>query len=175
MRPLTSAVAPNDGGAGSLVVSVVSHGHQAQVQALLNDLARYSAATVTRVVLTLNQPEAEPQAPSGGWPFALHIVRNAHPAGFGANHNRALMGAMEPFVCVLNPDVRWYGGDPLEALVRAAAQPSVGCSYPAQYDGAGNRQDSERALPTPQALWRRRVLGRGETRVDWVKDRKSVV
>ena len=168
MRPLTSAVAPNDGGAGSLVVSVVSHGHQAQVQALLNDLARYSAATVTRVVLTLNQPEAEPQAPSGGWPFALHIVRNAHPAGFGANHNRALMGAMEPFVCVLNPDVRWYGGDPLEALVRAAAQPSVGCSYPAQYDGAGNRQDSERALPTPQALWRRRVLGRGETRVDWV-------
>lgn len=112
MRPLTSAVAPNDGGAGSLVVSVVSHGHQAQVQALLNDLARYSAATVTRVVLTLNQPEAEPQAPSGGWPFALHIVRNAHPAGFGANHNRALMGAMEPFVCVLNPDVRWYGGTP---------------------------------------------------------------
>lgn len=41
--------------------------------------------------------------------------------------------------------------------------------YPCQsFSMAGNRQDSERALPTPQALWRRRVLGRGETRVDWV-------
>ena len=37
---------------------MVSHGHQALVQNLLNDLAQFEAATVTRVVLALNQPEA---------------------------------------------------------------------------------------------------------------------
>lgn len=171
MQSLASAVASDDRKAGSLVVSVVSHGHQWQVQALLNDLAQFSSATVARVVLTLNQPEAEPLAPAAGWPFVLQVVRNAHPLGFGANHNRALAGATEPFVCVLNPDVRWDRCDPLEAMVLAAAQPGVGCSYPAQFDDAGNRQDSERALPTPMALWRRRVLrhraSRG-ARVDWV-------
>ena len=35
----------------SLVVSVVSHGHGPLVQALLNELAGLSAATVRRVVL----------------------------------------------------------------------------------------------------------------------------
>ena len=138
------------------------------VQDLLNDLARFSAATVSRVVLTLNQPEAEPQAPAAGWPFVLQIVRNARPLGFGANHNRALSGATEPFVCVLNPDVRWGGCDPLEPMVQGAARTGVGCSYPGQVDESGNWQDSERALPTPMALLRRRILGCQEARVDWV-------
>lgn len=151
-----------------MVVSVVSHGHPLQVQALLNDLAQFSAATVARVVLTLNQPEAEPQTPATGWPFVLQIVHNARPLGFGANHNRALSGATEPFVCVLNPDVRWDRCDPLEAMVQAAAQAGVGCTYPAQFDEAGNRQDNERAMPTPIALLRRHMLRRRETRVDWV-------
>ena len=150
------------------MVSVVSHGHQLLVQALLNDLAQFSAATVSRVVLTLNQPEAAPLAPPGGWPFVLNIVSNAHPLGFGANHNRALLAATEPFVCVLNPDVQWLGYDPLGAMVEAAAQAGVGCSYPAQLDAAGNQQDSERALPTPVALLRRRLLRQPDARIDWV-------
>ena len=150
------------------MVSVVSHGHRALVQALLDDLTRFSTATVARVVLTLNLPEALPQAPAGGWPFVLQVVHNTRPRGFGANHNHALQGTTEPFVCVLNPDVQWAGCDPLGALVEAAARAGVGCSYPMQCDAAGRRQDSERALPTPMALWRRRVLRRQEARVDWV-------
>ncbi len=138
------------------------------MQALLNDLARFSAATVSRVLLTLNLPEAEPQAPAAGWPFVLHIVRNARPLGFGANHNRALSEVTEPFVCVLNPDVGLAGGNPFAALVQAAAQPGVGCAYPEQFDAHGQTQDSERALPTPMGLWRRRVLHQQEARVDWV-------
>ena len=167
-QPLAFAAHPDGDATGCLVVSVVSHGHLALVQSLLNDMAQFSAATVGRVVLTLNLPEADPQAPPGGWPFVLQIVRNGHPLGYGANHNRALCGATEPFVCVLNPDVRWAGGDPLGPMVGAAAQLGVGCSYPAQYDDVGHLQDSERALPTPRALWRRRVLGAREMRVDWV-------
>lgn len=151
-----------------LVVSVVSHGHGVHVQALLYALAAHCAPTVTRVVLTQNQPEPLPQAPPGGWPFVLEVIANAQPQGFGANHNRALAHAQEPYLCVLNPDVELLGSNPFDALVQSAAQPGVGCAYPEQVDTSGKVQDSERALPTPAALWRRRVLRQQEARVDWV-------
>ena len=152
----------------ALVVSVVSHGHGPLVQRLVHELAQCCAASVSRVVLTLNLPEAVPAPPPGGWPFVLEVVHNRTPAGFGANHNRALAGARERFVCVLNPDVALAGRDPLASLVQAAAQPGVGCAYPVQVDAHGVVQDSERALPTPAALWRRRALGQAEQRTDWV-------
>ncbi|WCM94007.1 glycosyltransferase [Acidovorax sp. NCPPB 2350] len=151
-----------------LAVSVVSHGHGPLVQALLHAMAQRCRASVARVVLTLNVPEAEPAAPEGGWPFVLDIRRNPRPLGFGANHNRALRDAGEPFVCVLNPDVALLDGDPFPLLREAAAAPGVGCAYPVQVDGRGAPQDAERELPTPAALWRRRVLRRPERRVDWV-------
>ena len=152
----------------ALVVSVVSHGHGDLVQPLLHNMALLAGGSVDRVVLTLNLPEAEPIAPAQGWPFALDIVRNAQPAGFGANHNQALSGATEAFVCVLNPDVVLAEGNPFAALVELAAQPGAGGVYPMQLDATGKLQDSERELPTPQALWRRRVLRQPETGVDWV-------
>lgn len=152
----------------SLVVSVISHGHGPYVQALLEDLAKFSATSVQRVVLTQNLHEAPPQPPTGGWPFILQVEKNERPAGFGANHNRALAGATEDFVCVLNPDVGLGGHDPFAALTQAAALQGVGCSYPVQLDKRGRLQDSEREVPTPLALLRRRLLGRSETRVDWV-------
>lgn len=151
-----------------LVVSIVSHGHGASVQELIWTLARLNAGVIVRVVLTLNLPEAEPVPPAEGWPFVFQIIHNAHPAGFGANHNRALAGATEPFVCVLNPDVELAGHDPFVALLRSAALPGTGCAYPVQIDAQGRLQDSERELPTPWGLWRRRALGLSETKVDWV-------
>jgi len=151
---------------GGLVVSVVSHGHGPLVGALLQDLARYCKASVTRVVLTLNQAD-EPLPSHQLWPFEFQVRRNQQPLGFGANHNRALCDAKEHCVCVLNPDVR-LTSDPFGALVAAVLQPGVGCAYPVQVDGVGKEQDSERALPTPAALWRRRILRHGEARVDWV-------
>lgn len=154
-----------------LVISMVSHGHAPLVQPFLEALARLSAATVSRVVLTQNLPEDDPREPPGGWPFTLQIRRNARPIGFGANHNRALADASEPFVCVLNPDVALPYGDPFAALVQAADAAGVGCAYPMQVDAAGQVQDSERTLPTPLALWRRRVLRqlpRAGAPVEWV-------
>ena len=154
-----------------LVISMVSHGHAPLVQPFLEALARLSAATVSRVVLTHNLPEDDPREPPGGWPFTLQIRRNARPMGFGANHNRALADASEPFVCVLNPDVALPYGDPFAALVQAADAAGVGCAYPMQVDAAGQVQDSERTLPTPLALWRRRVLRqlpRAGAPVEWV-------
>ena len=164
-------VAPEDT-AGAVAVSIVSHGHGLCVQRLLADLASCCAGSALRVVLTQNLPEPVPEPPVSGWPFVLDVRCNAKPAGFGGNHNRALDGATEPWVCVLNPDVRLRSpspaNDPFPALLRAAAQPGVGCVYPQQVDGEGHLQDSERALPTPLALVRRRLLGRREHRADWV-------
>lgn len=152
----------------SLVVSVVSHGHHALVQSLLHSLSHCCTGTVSRVVLTLNLPERLPVAPAAGWPFVLQTVRNVHPLGFGANHNRALTGVSESFVCILNPDVQLAGVDPLAVMVRVAGQAGVGCAYPTQVDASGVPQDSERALPTPTALLRRRIGRRPELCVDWV-------
>ncbi|MGQ0728154.1 glycosyltransferase family 2 protein [Acidovorax sp.] len=151
----------------SLVVSIVSHGHGSCVQALLTVIGKFSAGIVTRVVLTLNVPEPEPQAPLCGWPFVLDVKHNQVPLGFGANHNKALLNAREQFICVLNPDVQ-FAADPFARLVEMAALPAVGCSYPEQVDGAGRLQDFERELPSPWALLRRRMLHRRESRVDWV-------
>lgn len=156
---------------GAVVVSVVSHGHGPTVQPLLYALAagvQAGTSAVQRVVLTLNLPESAPVPPPQGWPFVLQTIHNARPAGFGANHNRALARAVEPFVCVLNPDVVLADGDPFAALVQAAGLLGTGCAYPAQVDAQGQLQDSERELPTPKALWRRRALGQREVRVDWV-------
>lgn len=152
-----------------LLVSIVSHGHGKHVQGLLEQLAHSSAAHIARVVVTHNVPEPEVQAPAAGWPFLVEVMHNSRPLGFGANHNRALRGAGEPYVCVLNPDVELIEGkEPFEALLKAAAQPGVGCAYPQQVDRQGHVQDSEREIPTPLALWRRRVLRSPQRQVDWV-------
>lgn len=151
-----------------LVVSVVSHGHGDSVQRLLDQIARFSARSVSRVVLTLNRPQDAPAAPAHGWPFPLNLRENLAPLGFSANHNRALLSATEPYVCILNPDVALDGSDPFAALIEAAAGPGVGCAYPHQSGASGQPQDFERALPTPAALVRRRLFGRGETATDWV-------
>lgn len=153
----------------ALVISIVSHGHGKQVQQLLEQLARESASYIARVVVTHNVPEAPLRMDGVGWPFRLEVLRNTVPLGFGANHNKALQSVQEKFVCVLNPDVQLLQGqEPFAALLQSAALPGVGCVYPEQVNEAGQTQDSERQIPTPWALWQRRVLGRNEKRTDWV-------
>ena len=163
---------PEPRAAHGLVVSIVSHGHGPHVAELLHQLAGHCAASVTRVVLTLNIPEPQPApvAPPGGWPFALQLVHNAAPLGFGANHNRALADAPERFVCVLNPDVLLLPseGDAMAALCEAAAVEGAGIAYPVQIDATGAEQDSRRELTTPLSLLRRRLLRRPQRRCDWV-------
>ncbi|MDA8522488.1 glycosyl transferase [Acidovorax sp. NCPPB 4044] len=154
---------------GDLAVSVVSHGHGPLLRDMLHGMARRCRGSVTRVVLTLNVPEPLPTPPDeAGWPFVLEVRSNPVPLGFGANHNRALAGAGESYVGVVNPDIAFLDDDPFAPLCRAAAAPGVGCAYPEQVDGQGAVQDAERELPTPSALWRRRVLKRSDRRRDWV-------
>ena len=159
----------SNGPVSSLVISLVSHGHGELVQRLLRQIAEMCSTTVTRVVLTLNLPESVPL--DCEWPFVLEVRRNSHPRGFGANHNSALEGATEPFVCVLNPDVGLFG-DPFDGLMESAHQIAVDgglvLSYPEQVDALGRIQCSERVVPSPWALFLRRFLGRAERQVEWV-------
>jgi len=157
-----------------LVISVVSHGHGSEVQRLLQCLAAEPAARCARVVLTLNiAPQEVPHAPAGGWPFVLDIRHNAHPQGFGRNHNQALRAACEEFVCILNPDVYWMpDAAPLQAMLARAADVHESAPpalvYARQRGEDGHWQDFARALPTPWNLLRRKLLRRPERRVDWV-------
>ncbi|MGE8318172.1 MAG: glycosyltransferase family 2 protein [Comamonas sp.] len=152
----------------SIVLSVVSHGHADMVRRLLESLAALGASGVSRVVLTLNLPEPEPVPPAGGWPFVLQLRRNTVPQGFSANHNAALAGAEEAFVCLINPDVRLCAGNPFPALLQAAQRRGVGLAYPRQVDEAGAVQGSEREVPTPWSLLLRYGVHRRETRAEWV-------
>lgn len=152
----------------TLAVSVVSHGHGAQVTQLLHTLARESGAKITRVILTQNLPEPPPVPEHCSWPFVLEVRTNKVPHGFSANHNAALASTTEDFVCVLNPDVRYIAGNPFAALLRAAAVPGVGLAYPQQVNAEGQLQDSEREVPTPWSLLRRYACKRREPRAEWV-------
>ena len=162
-----------------IAVSIVSHGHAAQVRALLAQLAQLHEPRLRRVVVTLNLPEPDLAADlrHGAWPFALDLIENSAPAGFGANHNRAFEHAQRGASCalfgVLNPDLRLHG-NPFAAMVGLfEREPRVGAVYPRQVDAQGRRQDSERLLPTPARLLARHLLRRplevdAEGAPDWV-------
>lgn len=166
----------------TLSVSIVSHGHADQVRRLLALLARTSAGCVQRVWLTVNRPEAaldgwlgnQQEFSALGLPFELRVIHNAHPLGFGANHNQAFdqdQRESDPadWFCVMNPDIEWQH-NPFPALLAAGSEPDVACVYPVQLTAAGQLQDHQRALLTPGSLVRRRLLRqRGvPTAVDWV-------
>ena len=79
----------------TLALSIVSHGHGAQVLPLLALLAQSPQGLVRRVWVTLNTPEPALEqalaAPGAAWSGCLdvRVLRNPRPLGFGANHNQA--------------------------------------------------------------------------------------
>ncbi|GAB4214402.1 MAG: hypothetical protein Fur007_10510 [Rhodoferax sp.] len=158
-----------------LSISVVSHGQMYLVRDLLADIARFCHAPALEVLLTLNIPESDipdPQAQG----FALRILQNPRPLGFGANHNQALRQAQGDYFVVLNPDIR-LSSNPWPALLAAVQRESLGMIAPQVLSPEGRVEDSVRRYPTPSRLWtklRRRdtgpdyTLSAPLTRVDWV-------
>lgn len=111
---------------------------------------------VGQVVLTINVPEPAlvAQVQARRWAFALTMLQNLQPKGFGANHNAAFGHSTFEYFCVLNPDID-FDADPFTDLISLLAEPQAGCSFPVQVDTAGRSQDSARSVPSPSALLER--------------------
>ena len=159
MFPLSSEPLP------PITVSVVSHGHGAWLPALLGDLAASAPGCLHRVVITHNLPAQA--LPVEAWPFELVQIHNPQPMGFGANHNQAFERCDTPFFAVVNPDVRVRDERLWQRMLVDASLPDVGAVTATLLNADGSLQDNQRALVTPWALFRRRVLRQAERRVDW--------
>ena len=135
-----------------IAVSVVSHGHGTMVAHLLSQLR--GCSDVTRIVLTLNIPEAllvEEDA-------LVQIIRNATPKGFGANHNAAFHRCRESYFCVLNPDIE-LNGNPFPALIECIEGSGAALAAPLIVSPSGGMEDNARHFPTVGALLRKAFGG----------------
>ncbi len=128
-------------------VSIVSHGQGPMLPGLLTDLASHCRGHDLECLLTLNIPEALPFDPAS-LPFPVHVIRNDHPLGFGANHNQAFAASRGDYFCVMNPDIR-LPADPFARLLDRLAEPAVALAAPLVLDPYGNIEDSARRFPSP--------------------------
>jgi N-acetylglucosaminyl-diphospho-decaprenol L-rhamnosyltransferase len=132
-------------GKASVCVSIVSHGHGAMVERLVNTLLGFSE--VGKLILTLNVPESLiiPDDSRIKW------LENATTKGFGANHNAAFQMCREEFFCVLNPDIEFLG-NPFPILLEALKLERAAVAAPLVVSPAGLIEDSIRYFPRPIAL-----------------------
>jgi N-acetylglucosaminyl-diphospho-decaprenol L-rhamnosyltransferase len=135
-----------------VTVSIVSHGHGAMVQALINQLR--SCPSVNQVFVTRNVPEAMHFVADD----LVSVVENAAPKGFGANHNAAFRGCRSPYFCTLNPDIE-LAGDPFPALLACLDANGAGVAAPLIVSPTGAVEDSARRFPTLGGLVRKALGG----------------
>ena len=137
----------------SITVSIVSHGQLALILPLLAQLSRFSAASIDKVVLTLNQPEPDLLA-GQHWDFPVEQLANVAPRGFGANHNAAFQRCTTPWFLVLNPDMR-FDCDVLAPLLALAA-PRSALLTPRILEPGKSEPEQHRAIITPLEILRRK-------------------
>lgn len=139
-----------------ITVSIVSHGQLALIRPLLEQLDRWSAGSVEKVVLTINVPESDSAIAGLNPRFPIERIDNPAPKGFGANHNAAFAHCATPWFLVLNPDIR-LDGDVLAALVTQARHES-GLLTPRILEPGKAAPEPHRAIITPlEILTRRRA------------------
>lgn len=141
----------------AVTVSVVSHGHGADVLCLLSDLVAFSQPSVYEVIVTCNVPELSLSSTlqTQSWPFRVTLLNNPYPLGYGSNHNQAFQHCSTPYFAVLNPDIR-FKVNPFPALCHALQPSQSGCAYPWSVQRwSDTPTDHARELLTPSSLWRR--------------------
>ena len=140
----------------AVCLSVVSHGQGPMVRRLLDDLVALRPPSLRRIVVTCNVPELleTPAATS----FAIEVISNPVPAGFGSNHNAAFERCREPIFAVCNPDIR-LERDPFPVLLEALSAGRA-VAAPAVVSLQGEREDSARRLLTPLDVLARRFVMR---------------
>jgi N-acetylglucosaminyl-diphospho-decaprenol L-rhamnosyltransferase len=147
----TAATAPTP---RPITVSIVSHGQLALIRPLLDQLDRWSAGSVEKVVLTVNVPEADDAIADLRTRFPIERIDNPKPKGFGANHNAAFRRCATPWFLVLNPDIR-LDGDVLAALI-AQARPDSGLLTPRILEPGKTAPEPHRAIISPLEILARK-------------------
>lgn len=132
-----------------VTLSIVSHGQNALVNELLDDVQRVCADRVT-LVLTQNVPDPVPFA-TENLECPVEIIVNREREGFGANHNAAFAHCRTAYFCVCNPDIR-LPSDPFPVLQHTLADPRVAAAAPLVRSPKGGIEDSVRRFPTAGSL-----------------------
>lgn len=159
---------------GKLCISIVSHGHKKLVDELISQLATKTHFEIAQLIITCNRPDIESfdyLCSKIYFPFPVRCINNAHPLGFGENHNQAFRYCESDFFCVVNPDIE-LKNDPFENLLRTSSLPNIGLTYPSQVNGQNLLLDFERGLVSPASIAQRHLLRQRHTSakrpVHWV-------
>ena len=128
-----------------ITVSIVSHGHGAMVDSLVQQLELFHE--VGQIILTRNIPESFQLRRSA----KLTIIDNQRPIGFGANHNAAFKYCQKPYFCVVNPDIT-LTDNPFSQLNTCLNDNKADLAVPIVLSPEGNIEDSIRRYPTPFSL-----------------------
>jgi N-acetylglucosaminyl-diphospho-decaprenol L-rhamnosyltransferase len=131
-----------------IAISVVSHGQEALLSKLLDDLRRVQPEHVTQIIVTHNLPPPEGHTPISIEGIEVCEIFNRYPKGFGANHNSAFRYSNTPLFAILNPDIR-ISDDPFSVLIRAFDSALVGLVAPKILNTDGSVADSARNSYTP--------------------------
>jgi N-acetylglucosaminyl-diphospho-decaprenol L-rhamnosyltransferase len=151
-----------------VTVSIVSHGQEELMLPLLDQLDRYCAAVIEKVVVTVNIPEQK-LVDSAAYRFQVQRIINAKPCGFGANHNAAFKHCGSEWFLVLNPDIR-LDRDVLQPLLSDARDDS-GVLSPRIMEPCSRHAGPEphRGLLTPwEILMRNRPGYRAPLKPAWI-------
>jgi N-acetylglucosaminyl-diphospho-decaprenol L-rhamnosyltransferase len=151
-----------------ITISIVSHGQQGLLLPLLEQLDRYCATVIAKVVVTVNIPERD-LLTNSAWSFPLDRITNARPQGFGTNHNAAFRRCESDWFLVLNPDIR-LERDVLQPLLHGALEDS-GLLTPRSLEPGSRHAGPEphRGLLTPlEILTRHRPSYRPPNKPAWI-------
>jgi N-acetylglucosaminyl-diphospho-decaprenol L-rhamnosyltransferase len=134
-------------------ISVVSHGQMSLVSQLMQDLTDHCRRDDYELILTLNLAE-QFSLDFSSLPYAVKLIRNEAPLGFGANHNQAFFRSNAEFFAVVNPDIR-FNADPFQILLSSLDDTNLGLVAPLVLGEGGQIEDSARRFPN---VWR--LLGK---------------
>jgi N-acetylglucosaminyl-diphospho-decaprenol L-rhamnosyltransferase len=140
-----------------LTLSIVSHGHGALLEKLVEELDNNLQLKDVHLIVTLNRnDELFSFKHKKTRNLRLTIIKNKKPLGFGANHNQAFNICKTSWFAILNPDLS-ISIDVFTPMIKAAIKEGASLVAPNVIDTHGVKQDSVRANITPWALIMRRL------------------
>ena len=158
---------------------MVSHGQSHLIAQLLEDIDRYCHSTPLHVTVTVNVPEPHCFDPDR-FSFPVHLLSNACPRGFSANHNAAFKHGESKYPCdylsIVNPDIRFFS-NPFPQLLECMEGGRAGVAAPLVLNVDGGIEDSARYFPTPLSILKKVLRKRrrpdyedntGKVSPDWV-------